>query len=321
MKQHCIGFDLGNFHSRATNLQKEFSCLSVVSYGVEHTTEDLRESKVLDFYGDIRVGDTSIPHVRHKDDNWLESPEILYLFQMGLSELIPPDEDLQEVFAVCAIPYNLFRYSAGHLAKHLSGNHSFARRGAICEHNLRVRVVEKPQGLTTLYRELLNNEGQPANLLSLEQVAVIDIGSRDVNIIACKEFQILPHMSETLHEGCWNLIEALRKSLSRAFNRPSLSEFEVEQALRTGLFWAGSDYIPIDEYVEDEKTRFIQKILTACQRLWPDVNAFRRIYITGGGSLLIGKELEFEFAQAQLCSNPIFSNCTGAAKFARRAGL
>lgn len=321
MKYYHIGCDLGNFHSRFSNLQKQVSFQSVVSYGVEHLTEDLRESKMYDFYGDIRVGDISIPHVRHKDDNWLESPEILYLFQMGLSELIPPDEDLQEVLAVCAIPFNLFRYAPGKLTKHLSGNHSFARHGAVCEHNLRVRVIEKPQGLTTLYREYLNNEGKPVSPLALEQVAVIDIGSRDVNIVAVKEFQVLPHMSETLHEGVWNLVENTRKTLAKAFKRPSLTEYEVETSLRSGLFWAGNDYISIDEFAEDHKTNFIRMILTACERLWPDVNQFRRIYITGGGSLLVGKELEFEFAQAELCSEPVFSNTIGAAKYARREGV
>lgn len=321
MKYYQIGCDLGNLHSRGSNLHKQVCLKSVVSYGVEHLAEDLKESASFDFYGDIRIGDTSIPHIRHKDDNWLESPEILLLFQMVLSELIPPDEDLQEVLAVCAIPFNLFRFAPGKLAKHLSGNHSFARRGAVCEHNLRIRVIEKPQGLATLYQKFLNNEGNPTNPLALEQTAVIDIGSRDVNIVASKEFQVLAHMSETLHEGVWNLIENIRKALSRAFKRPSLSEFEVEQALRTGLFWAGNDYIPIDEIADEHKTRFTQMILTACERLWPDVNAFRRIYITGGGSLLIGKELEFEFKQAELCSDPVFSNTIGAAKFAQREGL
>jgi hypothetical protein len=321
MKQYRIGCDLGNFHSRFTNLQKDISFLSVVSYDVEHLTEDLRTSKTLDFHGGIRIGDPSLPHIRHKDDSWLDSSEILHLFQMGLSELIPPDEDLQEVIAVCAIPFNLFRYSRGVLERHLSGNHSFARLGAVCGYNLQVQIIEKPQGLTTIYRELLNNEGQPTSPLALEQVAVIDIGSRDVNIVACKEFQILPHLSETLHEGCWNLIEKARKTLSMAFNRPSLDEFEAEKSLRSGFFWAGSDYIPVDDFVEDHKQHFANAILTACKRLWPDVSAFRRIYITGGGSLLIGEELEFEFPQAQLCSNPITSNATGAAKFAQRREL
>jgi hypothetical protein len=316
--KHIVGCDLGNFHSRFSDLDKTVSFQSVVSYGVELSTEDLRTTKTFDFVGGIRCGDISLPHIRHKDDNWLESPEILLLFQMGLSELLTPDDEMQEVLAVCAIPYNLYKHSRGQLERHLSGNHSFLRRGAVCEHALHIKVLEKPQGLTTVYRELLNNEGKPFSTLAMDLVGVVDIGSRDVNILACKEFTVIDHMSETLHEGCWNLIDNIRKTLATKFNRPSLSEFEVENALRSGLFWDGSDYISLDEYADDHKAHFVQMILTAMQRLWPDTQAFRRIYITGGGSLLVGKEIEFEFPQAHLCSEPVTSNVVGAAKFGRR---
>ena len=314
MSMYMIGCDLGNFNSRFSNLKESFSLQSVVSYGVERITEDLRTTQTIDFADGVRCGDVSIKHVRHKDDAWIESSEILRLFYAGLSELIPESYDVQDVTAVCAIPLSLYRFSSGRLAKHLSGNHSFERLGSSVGHNLCVKVVERPQGMTTLYKEFLNNEGEPSTPLALEQVAVIDIGSRDLNIIAAKEFQILPDKSETVHSGVWNLIEDVRNLLARAYNRPSLDEFEVEKSLRSGLFWDGSSYINIESITEDLIYNFTQMILANCLRLWPDISVFRRIYITGGGSLLVGEDLQNDFPQAQLCSDPVMSNTIGAAE-------
>lgn len=315
-----IGCDFGNFSSKIVSDRAEASFLSVVGYDTDLMFDEFQTGIMMG--NGVSVGELALNNasqvMRHKDDEWISSPEIKILAEAGFSEVVTPD--VAKVAAVCAIPINLYKFRRGVLSAALTGKHHFLRiRGKTNErYEMDVLIHELPQGLTVVFDQVLSASGNPESAIALEKVGCVDIGGRDLNILSANTLTPVEHESETIHGGCWNLIEAMRKDLSSSFDRPSLSEYEGESALRTGLFWNSGEWVDVSDMASRHKARFVESILTHVKRLWADPESFKRIFISGGGAELVGEALLDRMPNGHLVGKPVYSNARGAKKFGGR---
>jgi hypothetical protein len=63
-----------------------------------------------------------------------------------------------------------------------------------------------------------------------------------------------------------------------------------------------------------------EKILSRLQNMWNDIWSFDRIFITGGGGVVLGEYLMKHLGsdKAVICDNPTMTNCNGYYKFGKK---
>jgi len=322
-KMDKLGADLGFFQSKFTTGDLVETFQSVVGYAAGSMMSVSPSQSIL-FANGVAVGEAALQYaapaniVAHSDDDWLNSKEITYLFQAGMASVFPANGVLRSIKVVCALPINLYKYSRGLLSEHLSQVHQFSLADGR-DYMITAEVREIPQAYATLCGLFLNDAGMPVSKMAMEMVGVIDIGGRDLNLLISEGFRDNKNKSDTYHNGVWTLIDSLRVALTEEFGRPSLDKYETETALRSGQFWHGGRYHTITEMIAVHKAAFVSQIQAHVAGLWgDDVHRLKKIYITGGGALLIGEELRECYPQSEIIASPVLSNCAGAWKFAQR---
>ena len=316
--QTILGTDLGFYSTKVSDGQQIAIFESCVGYSAESMIGQHSPDMIF-FQDGTAVGQAAIRYAKtpriHTDDSWLTSPEITRLFQAGLSRVLEPALSLQKVFCVCALPISLYKFSKGDLEGHLSRVHHFEMSNG--DHFLvEAQIREIPQAFACLCNEFLSHDGIPASKLALERVGVVDIGGRDLNLLISDSFRTVDGLSETFQLGCWGLIESVRSRLAEMFGRPSLSEYEAEKALRTGYLDHQGEESIVDDITGDEREKYLASIKTTIASLWGDeVNKLSKIFVTGGGSILIGEDLLDSYRQSTLVPDPVTANCNGAYKY------
>jgi hypothetical protein len=318
--QTIVGADLGFYSTKVTDGQQTVVFESCVGYGAESMIGQ-QDNDMIFFQDGTAVGQAAIRYAktlrRHTDDSWLTSPEITRLFQAGLSRILESQPSLQKAFCVCALPISLYKFSKGDLAGHLSRVHHFIMAEG-SEFQVESQIREIPQAFACLCNEFLSHDGRPVSKLALERVGVVDIGGRDLNLLIADGFRTVDSRSETFQLGCWGLIESVRMRLADRFGRPSLSEYEAERALRSGHLAHCGEEVSVLDIIEEEREKYLASIKTTIASLWGDeVNRLSKIYVTGGGSILIGEALLDSYRQGSLVPDPVVANAIGAYKYAR----
>lgn len=314
-----VGADLGFFSTKFTSGADSFASFdSVVGYGARSMMDESNDHLL--FADGATVGQAAIRFAtdlrRLKDDNWIQSPEISRLFRAGVASLAGIDST--KLFCVTALPINLFKFSRGKLANHLDGTHEFSMACGR-DVNFTARIKEIPQAFACLCDQFLTAHGLIYNKIALEKVGVIDIGGRDVNILVSDGFRTADALSDTYHDGVWTLVERLRGVLAADFDRPSLTEYETERALRSGVLAHQGDAVDISVAIDRMSTEYVAKIMARVRSLWGDeLNSMKRIFLTGGGALLFGEKLLHELPrQTEIVADAIQSNANGACKYAK----
>lgn len=172
-----------------------------------------------------------------------------------------------------------------------------------------------PQPVGTIFDKVLNKSGDIENKhLAGGRLAVLDIGKHTVDLALTDALQFVDRSSVSFNDiGLFDAFKDLSLVLKdQGYDIPADS---LEPYIRGNKHLAG-----IAELKEQAFASLAEKIVSRVINTWPDLFSFRKIFITGGGALVLGDYLAFALnsEKVEVCDIPTFTNCRGYYKFGKR---
>ena len=176
-----------------------------------------------------------------------------------------------------------------------------------------VRVLPQPIG--TLFNAVLDDTGQLADKkLAGSRLAVIDIGKHTVDLILTDGLVFVDKSSTSyndlgLYESYKDICLVLKDT------GYDIAPDSLEPFIR------GKRTLPdLPQIKEMAFANLAEKIVTRVINAWPDLFTFDRIYITGGGSEVVGSYIAkaLECSQMMINDNATMTNCKGFYKYGKR---
>ncbi len=172
-----------------------------------------------------------------------------------------------------------------------------------------------PQPMGTIFNEILDPYGNLIDpTLAKGRIAVLDIGKYTVDLVLTDGLQFVDKSSISFNDiGLFDTFKDLSLLLKKeGYDIPPDS---LEPYVK------GKSNLPISkDKIIDVFESQADKIISRVHNIWADIWNFDRIFITGGGSIILGKYLQkmFDSDKVQLCKNPTMTNVRGYSKFAKR---
>ena len=175
----------------------------------------------------------------------------------------------------------------------------------------KVNILPQPMG--TIFDHVLDNSGKNINEeLGAGRIAVLDIGKHTVDLIVTDKLTFIDRLSTSFNDiGIYDVCKEFSLALKdKGKNIPADS---MEPYIR--------NIKPPDGLAELKETIFsnqAEKITSRVINTWQDLWSFDKIYITGGGAVLLGDYIKnsLNSDQVEICDKPTFTNCRGYYKFA-----
>ena len=172
-----------------------------------------------------------------------------------------------------------------------------------------------PQPVGTIFDQVMNHNGEiEEKQLAGGRIAVLDIGKHTVDLALTDALQFVDKSSTSFSDiGIFDVCRDLSLELKQCgieIPADSLEPFIRNEKQLNGL-------ADIKEKVFAEQS---EKILSRVYNAWSDFWSFDRIFITGGGAVLLGDHLlqNLNTDKAIICDNPTFTNTRGFFKMAKR---
>ncbi len=176
-----------------------------------------------------------------------------------------------------------------------------------------VKVLPQPVG--TIFDRVLDGGGELKNKnLAAGRVAVLDIGKHTVDLALTDALQFIDKSSVSYGDiglfDAFKDISIMLKSEGYDIPADSLEPYITGQRQL--------DCLPV--IAEQAYASQAEKITSRVMNTWPDLWTFDRIFITGGGALLLGDYIKqaIDSDKVEVCSDPTFTNCSGFYSFAQR---
>lgn len=268
------------------------------------------------FIGDIAYMQSS-PRVTMNSDRFA-SKEGLALVMTTL--MLLSNHQYEDLKLITGLPVDMYaglkdKYKNALLGKHYiklidpNGN-----EGKFYSFNIE-KVYVLPQPIGTVFDKVLDLKGEIANKeLGLSRIAVLDIGKHTVDLTVTDKLNFVDRLSTSFTDiGIFDAYRDLSHALKeKGFDIPADS---LEPFVRNGRSLDG-----LAELKELIFASQAEKILSRIINVWADLWSFDRIYITGGGAVLLGKILRksLNSAKVEICKEPTFTNCRGYFKFASK---
>ena len=176
-----------------------------------------------------------------------------------------------------------------------------------------VKVLPQPVG--TIFNAVLGNGGQIFNdKMAKGTIAVLDIGKYTVDLALTDSLQFVDKSSVSYSDiGLFDAYKELSLELkNHGYDIPADS---LEPYIRNGKKLNG-----LAELKEQVFTSQAEKIISRVHNIWSDLWNIDRIFITGGGALVLGEHLikDMDPEKVLICEKPAFTNVRGYFKFAQR---
>ena len=172
-----------------------------------------------------------------------------------------------------------------------------------------------PQPVGTIFDQVMNRNGDiEEKQLAGGRIAVLDIGKHTVDLALTDALQFVDKSSISFSDiGIFDAYKDL--SLELKNNGYDIPADSLEPYIRNGKSFDG--------LVELKERVFIaqaEKIISRVYNIWSDLWSFDRIFITGGGAVLLGDYLlqNLNTEKAVICNKPTFTNTRGFYKMAKR---
>jgi len=176
-------------------------------------------------------------------------------------------------------------------------------------------VMILPQPIGTIFDKVLDDAGELADkALAGGRVAVLDIGKHTVDLALTDSLQFVDRSSISFNDvGLFDAFKDLSLALKgEGYDLPADS---LEPYIRGNR---KLDCLPTLK--EQSFATQAEKIISRVLNTWPDLWTFDKIYITGGGALVLGDYIAsgLDSDKIEVCGGPTFTNCKGYHKFACR---
>lgn len=314
------GIDVGYFSTKAVSEDKNTLVPSIVgSPDVSLLTTDSMsegEAVVTIPSGTYLVGQDAIQKSRMVDRregrDWVNTNAWEVLFYYSLSQIASSDE----IMVVTGLPASYFALDHVQMKKAIDGKHKFQVNQEKFEFKLSSIVTMQPFG--TMCNAVLDYDGGFVDSsLATATVGVIDIGGKTTNILTVERMSDIEARTMSVDKGGWDVIRAAKVSLGRKFRDFELRDHQVAQVVASKTIKRFGEDKDVSEIVEPAIESMTQDVVSLTTQVWGNGSGLDKILITGGGSLLVGKEIASEFPHAEIMENPVNSNAEGYYKYGK----
>ena len=284
--------------------------------------KDLKEKLCVEFEGKrLFIGDIaykqSSPRVTMSSDRFT-SQEGLAL--MGSALVLLSNDQYENVKLFTGLPVNDFSVLKDSYKNSLQGVHHIKllkTDGSVDKlytFNIEdVKVLPQPVG--TIFDAVLGYGGQVlSDKLANSTLAVLDIGKYTVDLALTDNLDFVDKSSVSYSDiGLFDAYKDLSLGLkANGFDIPADS---LEPYIRNGKTLNG-----LSELKDEVFTLQAEKIISRVHNIWSDMWNIDRIFITGGGALVLGEHLikNLDPEKVTICEKPTLTNVRGYFKFAQR---
>jgi hypothetical protein len=257
---------------------------------------------------------------------WFKSPSYFALLMAGLvgtSNLVD-----ERYLAVVGLPVDYMGLK-DELEAHYAGGHRVSFSGKIQQHvELEIKVVS--QGVGALATQIIQDGGLiPAGKRHLIErpdetglTGLIDSGSGTTCYLGAHGLSTVADLTGSIPVAAWEIERIARKMLRDEYG-PSLvsgmPRHALMERLRLDAFTDRGQRIKTAHILKDASAIVAGKIVSHLTTVWGESHRqMERIYITGGGGMLIAPFVQRAFPQARLIPgvDPIFANAIGYRRIA-----
>lgn len=255
---------------------------------------------------------------RREDRGWIESPEWYRLFialLIMVNKNMPDKSDSNLV--VTGLPV-MFYGDAEKLKTMIDGQHIWSSDECEeCISNISSRIIPQPFG--TLIDECLDNDGKVKNAkIASGDIGIIDIGGKTTNILTASRLSEITRKTTGVNAGGWDMVRAIRdlasysqsKDMRDAFD--DLRDHQIAQVIRDKRIKLRGSFLDLSDVINNNIVKpFAERIVAEATQAWGSAASLDQIFITGGGSLMIGDAIKARFDHAVVVEDPVFANARG----------
>lgn len=178
-----------------------------------------------------------------------------------------------------------------------------------------VETIIMPQPYGTMYGQMFTATGELNKSQAVSRAAVIDIGRFTIDAILDEDGDYIDAESGSEEAGIFIVQEALAAKYEAKFGTKATRQ-QIDELLRSGKLNISGEVEDFSDWVEAAIKPVVDATLSLMGRLWDKALDIQRIYVTGGGGILIFKYIKAKYKQAVLVENPQTANALGYRNYA-----
>ncbi|MFX1266159.1 MAG: hypothetical protein ACFFH0_12305 [Promethearchaeota archaeon] len=313
-----VGTDIGYYATKATTVDKRITFLSAVG-----TPEKARvglqaqNSIILLRPKHVQIGESAVLQSRflhrREDRKWIESEEWYLLFLAAMTELFEADATVK---VYTGLPVAFYLADKDFVRDRLTGDHTVQREGREPQTITVSECLVTMQPYGTLCHKALNEDGLITDVaLATGRAGVLDIGSHTSNFFSSYKLSDVNIQTDSIQRGAWDAVRDVRAWLSDNCPDLDLRGHEVVDAITNRSVKYYGETVDLTEIVEETLGDLAEDIITTATQLWNGGASLDRIFVTGGGAILLGEYIQRAFAHSEIVSDAVFANADGYLRF------
>jgi plasmid segregation protein ParM len=181
------------------------------------------------------------------------------------------------------------------------------------------RVHVLPQPLGTVLAQGLDSRGHVADPAGFEgRVGVLDVGFRTTDYFTLDGLEVLPARSLTRNTGMADLLLDLSREVYRRWG-VERDPHALDEATLRGVLQIGDAEVRLGPVLDPWLDRHADAIAAHARMLWGDqARDLRRLWITGGGSAVLGSRLTALAPHAAVVRQARIQNAVGYFRYGLR---
>lgn len=176
-------------------------------------------------------------------------------------------------------------------------------------------LMIKMQPFGSLCDQILDKNGNITNKqLANEYNVIVDIGARTLNILTVDSLQEIPDLSDNTNDGMFSAYEKVGKYIENKFKHP-IPTGKLPSVIKKGKI----NNVDLSPVIKKSYEILASQIFTVLDRMFVDHWAFvNNVIFTGGGAILLKKELTKLFADKRTIFLGQTNNVEGLRKYGVR---
>lgn len=179
-----------------------------------------------------------------------------------------------------------------------------------------VETIIMPQPYGTMYAQMIDSAGEMDARLGVSRSAVVDIGRFTIDAILDEDGDYIDAESGSEEAGIFIVQEALAAKYEAKYGTKATRQ-QLDELLRSGKLNISGEVEDFSDWVAAALKPVVDATLSLMGRLWDKGLDIQRIYVTGGGGVLIFKYIKAKYKQAVLVDNPQMANAIGYRNYAQ----
>lgn len=262
---------------------------------------------------------TNIGEGRYKNKNYKNFVESVLALALYKSDIENLEEEKHKLKVVTGVPSReKGTILEEELKQAVEGNHIVKINGEEITFTVEVlKILAQPLG--TIFSYLLENDGNNSYIeLKNEYVGVIDIGTGTTDIDGIEELKVVEGDRDTFDIGSYHIYQKIADAINCKNPYAKATFISVEkQFLNEEYKVSKRVYVPMKDIKETVINESIEDLLTKIQTRWQGFQKFDRIFLTGGTSNIVVKQVCKTIEGITFVENNQIANANGFYNYAK----